>query len=351
MEKLANNFNKRIAIFGTFLSWSGYYKAPCEDLAERLEARKWKVVRSSERLSKAGRLIDMIVTAWKKRDAYSVGAVEVYSGQAFLWAEAVCLILNFIRKPYVLTLHGGSLPEFSKKWPLRVKMLIKSATRVTTPSRYLYEKMRPFRDDLVLIPNPINMVAYPFRLRRKVSPNLIWLRKFRDIYNPSLLPKVVDLLAKRDVDVHLEMIGPDSGDGSLKMTKDLAKNLSIMDRIDFTGGVPKENVPANLERHDIFINTTNIDNTPISVIEAMACGLCIVSTNVGGIPYLLDHGRDALLVPPNDPQAMADSVHRIVAEPDLAEQLSRNAQVKAQRFSWDLILPMWEDLLEDTITG
>jgi glycosyltransferase involved in cell wall biosynthesis len=105
-----------------------------------------------------------------------------------------------------------------------------------------------------------------------------------------------------------------------------------------------------MSRGDIFLNTTNIDNTPVSVLEAMACGLCVVSTNVGGIPYLLEHEHDALLVPPNDPQAMATAVHRLLNEPDLAERLSRNARQKAAQCDWSIILPQWEALLTSVMT-
>ena len=79
----------------------------------------------------------------------------------------------------------------------------------------------------------------------------------------------------------------------------------------------------------------------------MACGLCIVSTRVGGIPYLLEDGSDALLVPPNDPDAMAAAVRRILTEPGLAERLSRNARQKASGFDWRTILPRWEALFTE----
>jgi glycosyltransferase involved in cell wall biosynthesis len=105
-----------------------------------------------------------------------------------------------------------------------------------------------------------------------------------------------------------------------------------------------------MSRGDIFLNTTNVDNTPISVLEAMACGLCVVSTNVGGIPYLLEHEHDALLVPPDDPAAVATAVRRLLTEPDLAEQLSRNARQKAEKFDWSIILPQWEALLISVLT-
>jgi glycosyltransferase involved in cell wall biosynthesis len=104
-------------------------------------------------------------------------------------------------------------------------------------------------------------------------------------------------------------------------------------------------VPEVLNRADIFLNTTNVDNNPVSVAEAMACGLCIVSTDVGGMTYLLDHETNALLVRPDDPEAMADAVQRILSDSDLAARLSSNARRKAEGFDWEAVLPRWRNLL------
>jgi glycosyltransferase involved in cell wall biosynthesis len=101
------------------------------------------------------------------------------------------------------------------------------------------------------------------------------------------------------------MIGPDKGDGSFEETRQIAAELGVMSRISFPGPVLKTETPAWLDQGDIFLNTPEVDNTPVSVLEAMACGLCVVSTNVGGLPYLLENEADALLVPPNSVEGMA----------------------------------------------
>src|SRR5207302_287455 len=82
--------------------------------------------------------------------------------------------------------------------------------------------------------------------------------------------------------------------------------------------------PNHLSRGDIFLNTTNCDNTPVSEMEAMACGLPVVSTNVGGIPYLVEDGESALLTPPADAEAMSNAVVRLMHEPILARCLGWN---------------------------
>jgi glycosyltransferase involved in cell wall biosynthesis len=125
----------------------------------------------------------------------------------------------------------------------------------------------------------------------------------------------------------------------------------VDDRVEFQGTVGKKDVPRWISRGDIFLNTTNVDNTPVSVVEAMACGTCIVSTDVGGVPYLLEHEHDALLVPPRDPDAMAAAVGRVLTEPDLPGRLSANARLKAVTFDWSAVLGEWERLLRSLEDG
>jgi glycosyltransferase involved in cell wall biosynthesis len=187
--------------------------------------------------------------------------------------------------------------------------------------------------------------CYIYRRRERAQPRLVWLRSFHTIYNPALAPKIVALLAADYPDIQLAMIGPDRGDGSLQATKQAAADLGVGGRIVMPGGVRKAEVSEWMNKGDIFINTTYVDNTPISVLEAMACGLCVVSSDVGGIPYLVTHAHDALLVPPGNPVAMANAVRCVLDQPGLARHLSENARATAEGFDWSVVLPQWHSLL------
>jgi glycosyltransferase involved in cell wall biosynthesis len=334
-----------VMIVGKFPSTPSGKRGVCAELAARLTRRGWAVQTTSAREGRVSRLLDILCSVWWKQHDYEVAQVDVFSGLAFLWAEAACWTLRRARKPYVLTLHGGNLPAFARRWSGRVRRLLKSAVLVTTPSRYLSEQMRPYRDDLLVLPNALELGVYPFRVRAAPKPRLVWLRSFHGIYNPALAPRVLHRLLPDCPDAELVMVGPDHADGSLEATRRAARELGVSDRVRMPGGVPKATVGAWLNAGDIFLNTTNIDNTPVSVLEAMACGLCVVSTDVGGLPYLLDHGHDALLVPPDDPEAMAAAVRRALTEPGAGERLSRNARAKAEQADWAGVLPRWERLL------
>jgi glycosyltransferase involved in cell wall biosynthesis len=292
----------------------------------------------------------MATTCWLRRNDYEVAHITVLSGLAFIWAEVTAMILWLCGRPFVLSLHGGNLPSFARRSSTRMRRLLSSAKTVIAPSRYLLEEMKPYRSDILLLPNPLDLKAYPFRLRMNVEPRLIWLRAFHEIYNPSLAARVLALVAQDHPDVQLTMAGPDKGDGSFQRLRDTAGQLKVTQHIHLTGQVPKKAVPDLIARADIFLNTTNVDNTPISVMEAMACGLCIVSTNVGGLPYLLEHENTALLVAPDNPDAMAAAVQRILTEPDLASHLSHNARRIAEQFDWTLVLPKWESLMMTTMS-
>jgi glycosyltransferase involved in cell wall biosynthesis len=340
---------KNILLVGNFLSSEGGNRTIAEELAERLGSAGYSIITTSSQRSRPLRLLEMILTAWSRRQEYQIAYVEVYSGAAFLWAEAVCGVLHLMKKPFLLALHGGNLPIFAQRWPDRVKRLLEDASKVTAPSRYLLEAMRSYRSDIRLVPNLIELEHYSFRSRSKPSPHLVWLRAFHAIYNPEMAVHVIALLQKSFPTVHLTMIGPDKHDGSFQKTQRLVEELAMQDHIAIVPGIPKSRVPEYLAQADIFMNTTNVDNTPVSMIEALACGLCVVSTNVGGIPYLLEEEKNALLGSPSDPQAMAHAIHRILTEPGLAARLSFTARCKAEQFDWSVILPVWENLFQEVI--
>lgn len=201
------------------------------------------------------------------------------------------------------------------------------------------------------MPNALEIAAYNYRQRTAPLARLGWLRAFHESYNPRLAVETLSQLAGEFPGLRLEMAGPDKGDGSRDRARRAGRELSVEGRLLIQPAVAKREVPSWMDRIDIFLNTTNYDNTPVSVLEAMACGACVVSTSVGGIPWLLRHEHDALLVPPDNPRQMAAAVRRLLREPGLAARLSRNARLKCEQFDWDAILPEWRRLLLSAARG
>lgn len=340
---------KTVLLLGNFHSSSKGSRGVSEDLALRLDTLGWTVTSASSRQNRFMRLVDMIFAAIRHRAVYNVACLEVYSGNAFIWTEVCSLLLGILRKPTVLSLHGGNLPRFAVQWPSRVNRMLRSATVVTTPSNYLQQAFLANRKDIVLLPNALDLSEYTFLHRAYPQPRVAWLRAFHDIYSPSTAVEALALLIGDFQGIELTMFGPDKRDGSLQTMREIAQHLGVSDRLHTPGAIPKSEVPEKLALFDIFINTTTAESFGVSVMEAAALGMCIVTTNVGELPYIWTHEHDALLVPPNDPHAMADAIRRILTEPGLAERLSRNAREKAEQFDWSVILPQWEELLLDVI--
>lgn len=348
----------RVLIVADFAASKVGNASVAEQLASKLRDAGDVVVTTSDKTNRWLRAGDMVIGAARHRLSVDVAIVDVYSGAAFRWAEWTTALLRSAGTPVIHVLRGGQLPEFAEQHPDRVAGLFKASSAVVALSGYLFEEMERFGTVATVIPNPIEASSYPYRRRSSAGPNMVWVRAFNRLYNPTLGPRVLSEVLKAykgsatsdGALPRLTMIGSDQGDGSLQATVATARQLGVSAQLLLPGPVPKREVPSHLARGDIFINTTDVDNVPITVLEAMACGLCVVSTDVGGIPYLTSDGVDALLVPRDDPSAMARAVLRIVNDPSLADRLSSYGRVKAESFDWATVLPRWRALIAEVAT-
>ena len=155
--------------------------------------------------------------------------------------------------------------------------------------------------------------------------------------------EVLKELKKKYQEATLCMIGPDK-DGTLNDVKHLINTYGLQNSVEITGVLSKKEWHEKSKDFDIFINTTNVDNTPISVIEAMALGLPVVSTNVGGLPYLIDNDKDGVLVDKEQPMLMANGIHKIIEENK--SSFAKKARSKVENFDWSVVRNQWLKLLQ-----
>jgi len=212
------------------------------------------------------------------------------------------------------------------------------------PSAYL---MNVFQEagyrKLTYIPNPIDLAQYTFEKRVFTLPKLLWVRSFSEIYNPQLAILILEELKKDYPQAELCMIGPDK-DGSLEKCKQLAAHKNL--RIKFTGKLSKKEWIKLSKEYNFFINTTNFDNTPISVIEAMALGLPVISTNVGGLPYLISDREDGILVEKEQVVPFVREIKALINDPMFANQLATKARQKVKQFDWKVVKEEWKAVLQ-----
>ena len=328
---------------GNRLSRHGITPTTIEVLGPLLE-RRFRVVYTSDKRNKAIRMLDMAYALLRVTRKVDVVLIDTYSTLNFWYAVLVSQLARLLRVPYVPILHGGSLPKRLKRNPWLCRQVFNHSLINVAPSGYLETAFQRSGYATTRIPNFININQYPYHERRLVGPRLLWVRSLASAYHPEMAIRVLARLTEAYPKARLCMVGPDK-DGSLARCQSLAEELSVSEKARFTGRLSKADWIALSAEYDIFINTTNYDNTPVSVIEAMALGLPIVSTNAGGLPYLIDDGQDGLLVDKGDEAAMATAIRRLIEEPGLAGRLSARARAKAESFDAEIVLQQWAGLL------
>lgn len=290
-------------------------------------------------------MVDMVLSILQYRKKVSVVLIDAYSSRAFWYVFGIALLCRAFKIPYVPIIHGGNFPARLVQSKVASRRIFSNSLINVSPSIYLKEHFESNHFAVKYIPNFIELNNYPFLSRRKVVPRLLWVRSFHKLYNPLLAIDVLASLKEDYPNASLCMIGPDK-DGSLSLAKQRAASLKVEDSITFTGLLSKRDWIDKSADFDIFINTTNFDNMPISVIEAMALGLPIVSTNVGGLPYLIDNGKEGLLVEPDSVYNFVSAIKTIMADTQLANDLAKNARLKAESFDWKNIAPFWKEIID-----
>ena len=334
----------KLLYLGNQLSKHGFNKTTIETLGLQLEQVGFTVFYASNKKSFPLRLLDMMWSVINYRKQVSYLLIDTYSTKAFWYAFLCSQLARFFNIKYIPILHGGDLPNRLKKNPMLCRVLFSNAYKNVAPSGYLKQAFEKegFKN-VIYIPNTIEIEKYEFKLRTELTPNLLWVRAFASIYNPKMAVKVLQQLQEQYPSATLTMVGPDK-DGSLQTTKDFAKSLGIT--VNFSGQLTKEEWWELASKHDIFINTTHFDNTPVSVMEAMALGLPVISTNVGGIPFLLTNEQNALLVPDNDITAMTNAVLDLLENKPKNNLLITNARTFIEQMDWKLVKQSWVSILK-----
>ena len=334
---------KHLLYIGNKLSEHGNTETSIETLGTFLETEGYTVYYASSKKNKMLRLLDMIIKTFTYAGKVDYVLIDTYSTYNFWYAFIISQLCRVLGVKYISKLHGGDLPTRIKKSRFFCDMIFKNADSNVAPSNYLFNAFQTNGySKLIYIPNTIELEKYLFTKRESIQPKLLWVRSFAKIYNPMMAIKVLSALKKEYPGASLCMVGPIK-DESYEETELLAKKMKV--EVTFTGKLSKEEWIELSKEYNVFINTTHYDNTPISVIEAMAIGLPVVSTNVGGIPYLLQHQKNALLVEDNDAKKMVLEINNLLKDPNLVMQLTENALETVKKFDWKIVKKQWFELL------
>lgn len=334
-----------IIYIGNTLRVHGVAPTPADILPSLLRAEGYAVIVASAYHHVALRLAHMLYTILRNFRSADAIIIDVYSTRNFWYAFLCAHLSRILRIAYIPVLHGGDFPKRMETSPGWVRKLLSGAFSIIVPSGYLAMELSSRGYDAHLIPNAIPVSEYPFTPRTAVRPCLLYVRAFAKLYQPQMALRVLARLRRHYPSATLCMVGADK-DGTLDECRQLADELGLGDSVRFTGMLDKPAWHALSADYSIFINTTSKDNMPVSVIEAMALGLPVVSTNPGGIPYLISDRHDGLLVEVGDDLAMTKAVVHLVENPGIALDMSLKARQKAETFDWHKVKTEWHALLD-----
>lgn len=333
---------RKILYIGNKLAKHGAAPTTIDILPELLEKEGFEVKAVSPIKNKTLRLVHML-SCISFSFNYDLVLIDTYSTTNFwyaIWSARICRLIN---KPYIFLMHGGKLAQRLKTSRGSVLKLFKKAKANVVPSQFFMNELKVFGfTNLVCIPNFINLKEYSFYMRKQIQPRLLWVRAFHKIYNPFLAIKTFEKLLVLYPNATLCMVGPEK-DGSLEKAQNYISDKNLP--VKLTGKLSKSKWRELSKDYDIFLNTTGIDNTPVSILEAMALGLPIVSTKVGGIPYILENGKNAKLVDEHTSEAFLKAIQDIVVNPEKAVKMTNNARERAEVYDWSHIRHHWTNLL------
>lgn len=257
---------------------------------------------------------------------------------SFLLAPVPAILVGrLFRKGVILNYRSGEADDHLTRWRTAAP-LMRLAHLCVVPSGYLVEVFARHGLEARAVPNFVEIEQLPYRPRGKLQPVFLSNRNFEAHYNVSCVLRAFGRIQARMPESKLVVVG----DGPLRdRLHSEARHLRLRN-VTFCGAVRPDQMASLYDEADVYLNAPDIDNMPNSILEAAACGLPIVTSDAGGIPYIVRHEGTALLISRDDDAALAAAAIRLFEEPGLAERLASAARAEVlKRYIWPVVEADW----------
>ncbi|MEO3866626.1 glycosyltransferase family 4 protein [Rheinheimera fenheensis] len=268
--------------------------------------------------------------------------VHVMANSGWSWHLFACpaIWLGWLRnKPVIINYRGGHAETFfAKSWRL-VHFSLRRVSKVLVPSAFLQQVFQHYQYPSAIVPNILDQqlfkpLATPVALSAidtTSAVHLIVTRNLEAIYDVATAIAAFARVRQHYPNAQLSI----AGSGPLLSTlQQQVQQLNLTDAVHFTGRLSIEQMAGLYQSAHLLLNTSLVDNSPNSLIEAMACAVPVVSTRVGGISHLVRHEHDALLCEPGDVAALASAAIRLLSSLTLRQHLVQHGLQNSQRFHW-----------------
>lgn len=255
----------------------------------------------------------------------------------YLWSVPAMLVGRFCRRQVILHYHSGLGPTHLAQAAWLVRPLMRLAHHLVVPSDYLREAFAEQGLSAIVIQNVLDLEAFQYRKRQGMRPVVLVARLLEPVYNIPCALRAFQVLEAAWPRAELLI----AGDGSQRPALEQMVADEGIKGVTFLGAVPWREMPACYHRADILLNTPDADNSPNCLLEAFACGLPVVTTDAGGIRYLVTHMETGLLAPVGDSAALGAHLVWVMAHQEEAIELARRARERCQEFTWGQAGPRW----------
>jgi len=266
--------------------------------------------------------------------------VHVFSASylSFLLAPTpAILVARFFGKKVILNYRSGEAEDHLRSWPRTAVPIMKLADELIVPSSYLVDVFNKFGLRASPVANIIDPDRFKFRERQPLLPIFFSNRNLYPLYNVACILRAFAKIQQRFPDARLIIAGDGSQRSSLEA---LAQQLRLQN-VEFRGRIDPHKMNELYDEAHIFLNSSNIDNMPGSILESFASGMPVVSTSAGGIRCIVNHGSTGLLVPKNDHEGMASFAIKLLESPELASLLAHNAYKECSAYTWPAVRSDW----------
>jgi glycosyltransferase involved in cell wall biosynthesis len=283
------------------------------------------------------RLIPYLQCLWRCAGRVDLFHVMANSGWAWhLCAAPAVWIARLRGVPVVVNYRGGEAEVFFARRGAWVRPTLRRACAIIVPSGFLQRVFEHLGFVAEIVPNIVDLSRFHPGPPRAATRRIIVTRNLEDIYDIPTALRAFAAIRRSHPDAALTVAG--SGP-CLPKLEQLVQTLDLRESVRFTGRIDNDRIADLYRDADLLLNPSLADNMPISLLEAMASGVPIVTTNVGGIPHLVTDARTALLVPPRDPAAMAAAALRVFADDGLARALASAGIESAASYTWEQVRP------------
>lgn len=300
------------------------------------------------------RLISYKFTLFTRLKNTDVIHIMANSGWSWhLFSAPAIVIARLFNKPVILNYRGGYAEDFFNKSWFWVNLTLKKVQAIVVPSVFLEEIFEKFGKTAIVIPNVLDKDLF-FKCDKqstqnnevKEAPHFIVTRNLELIYDVATTVRAFAIIKKEFSCARLSIAGTGPEKQALI---DLITELKLTSSVFFTGRLNAEEMAKLYQQADIMLNASTVDNTPNSIIEALACATPVVSTDAGGIPKLVTHKYDALLVNIADHQKMAQSAIEILNNTILQKTLVDNGLNTIKKFYWSNVWLKLKDCYDESV--